>query len=204
MKMKFAIPLIAFVALAGLMLFGLTNDPKLIPSPFIGKPAPPFTLPRLYKPDQTVSVDDMKGKVWMLNLWASWCGSCRAEHRVLSKLIKQEKIPVIGLNYKDYGVEEYGNDALQWLEVLGNPYEAVVVDKKGMAGIDWGVVGVPETFVMDKKGIVRYKFTGPVYQKAVDEILIPLIHKLRNEPGSKTVIDKKSDKKSDKKEDKAE
>ena len=204
MKMKFAIPLIAFIALAGLMLFGLTNDPKLIPSPFIGKPAPPFTLPRLYKPDQTVSVDDMKGKVWMLNLWASWCGSCRAEHRVLSKLIKQEKIPVIGLNYKDYGVEEYGNDALQWLEVLGNPYEAVVVDKKGMAGIDWGVVGVPETFVMDKKGIVRYKFTGPVYQKAVDEILIPLIHKLRNEPGSETVIDKKSDKKSDKKEDKAE
>ncbi len=204
MKMKFAIPLIAFVALAGLMMFGLTNDPKLIPSPFIGKPAPPFTLPRLYKPDQTVSVDDMKGKVWMLNLWASWCGSCRAEHRVLSKLIKQEKIPVIGLNYKDYGVEEYGNDALQWLEVLGNPYEAVVVDKKGMAGIDWGVVGVPETFVMDKKGIVRYKFTGPVYQKAVDEILIPLIHKLRNEPGSETVIDKKSDKKSDKKEDKAE
>ena len=198
MKMKFAIPLFAFIALAGLMLFGLTNDPKLIPSPFIGKPAPPFTLPQLYKPNETVSVDDMKGKVWMLNLWASWCGSCRAEHKVLSRLIKKEKIPVIGLNYKDYGVEEYGNDALKWLEILGNPYDAVVVDKEGMAGIDWGVVGVPETFVMDKKGIVRYKFTGPVYQKAVDEILVPLIEKLRNEPGSEAVIDKKSDKKGDK------
>ncbi len=198
MKMKFAIPLIAFIALAGLMLFGLTNDPKLIPSPFIGKPAPPFTLPRLYKPNETVSVDDMKGKVWMLNLWASWCASCRAEHKVLSRLIKKEKIPVIGLNYKDYGVEEYGNDALKWLEILGNPYDAVVVDKEGMAGIDWGVVGVPETFVMDKKGIVRYKFTGPVYQKAVDEILVPLIEKLRNEPGSEAVIDKESDKKGDK------
>jgi len=181
MKLKFVIPLIAFAGLAGLMLFGLTNDPKLIPSPFIGKPAPPFTLPRMYKPEETVSVEQMKGKVWMLNLWASWCVSCRAEHKVISQLIKKEKIPVIGLNYKDYGTEEYGDEALKWLEILGNPYEAVVVDKKGMAGIDWGVVGVPETFIMDKQGIVRYKFTGPVYQKAADEILSPLIEKLRQE-----------------------
>jgi cytochrome c biogenesis protein CcmG/thiol:disulfide interchange protein DsbE len=181
MNKKFFIPLIIFAALAGLMLFGLTNDPKLIPSPFIGKPAPPFTLPRLYEPEKRVSVDEMKGKVWILNLWASWCVSCRAEHKVLSGLIAKEKIPTIGLNYKDYGTEEYGEEAKKWLEILGNPYYAVVVDTKGMAGIDWGVVGVPETFVIDKKGIVRYKFTGPVYQKAADEILAPLIEKLRKE-----------------------
>ena len=179
--MKFFIPLIAFAALIGLMLFGLNNDPKLIPSPFIGQPAPKFELPRLYKPEKTISVDEMKGKVWILNLWASWCVSCRAEHAVLSRLINKEKIPTIGLNYKDYGTEDYGDDAIQWLSALGNPYYAVAVDTKGMAGIDWGVVGVPETFLIDKKGIVRYKFTGPVYQKAVDETLIPLIKKLRKE-----------------------
>jgi len=181
MKVKFLIPLVAFMALVGLMFFGLSNDPKLIPSPFVGKPAPQFSLPRLNNPDETISVNDMKGKVWILNLWASWCVSCRAEHAVLSKLIAEEKIPTIGLNYKDYGTEDYGDDAKKWLATLGNPYYAVAVDAKGMAGIDWGVVGVPETFVMDKRGIVRYKFTGPVYQKAVDETLIPLIKKLREE-----------------------
>jgi cytochrome c biogenesis protein CcmG/thiol:disulfide interchange protein DsbE len=181
--MKFFIPLAAFGILVALLMFGLTNDPKAIPSPFVGKPAPEFELPRLYKPDQTISVREMKGQVWVLNLWASWCVSCRAEHKVLSRLIKEKKIPTVGLNYKDYGTEDYGDDALQWLATLGNPYYAVAVDTKGMAGIDWGVVGVPETFVMDKKGIVRYKFTGPVYDAAVEEILIPLIDKLRKEEG---------------------
>ncbi len=183
MNMKAFIPLIAFFALVVLMLFGLKNDPKLIPSPFIGQEAPTFTLPRLYKPEQTISTEDMKGKVWVLNLWASWCVSCRAEHAVLSRLIAKEKVPTIGLNYKDYGTEDYGDDALEWLAKLGNPYYAVAVDTNGMAGIDWGVVGVPETFVIDKKGYVRYKFTGPVYQQAVDKKLIPLIHKLRKEKG---------------------
>ncbi|MEE9445842.1 MAG: DsbE family thiol:disulfide interchange protein [Cocleimonas sp.] len=183
MNKKFFIPLAAFMALIGLMLFGLSNDPKLIPSPFIGQSAPKFKLPRLYKPDQTISVEEMKGKVWVLNLWASWCVSCRAEHAVLTRFIAKEKVPTIGLNYKDYGTEDYGNDAVNWLSRLGNPYYAVAVDTKGMAGIDWGVVGVPETFVMDKKGIVRYKFTGPVYQQAVDDILVPLVEKLRKEEG---------------------
>lgn len=183
MNKTFFIPLVAFVALVGLMLFGLSNDPKLIPSPFIGQPAPAFKLPRLYKPNETISVEEMKGKVWVLNLWASWCVSCRAEHAVLTRFIAKEKIPTIGLNYKDYGTEDYGEDAVGWLSSLGNPYFAVAVDTKGMAGIDWGVVGVPETFVMDKKGIVRYKFTGPVYQKAVDEILVPLVNELKKEEG---------------------
>jgi len=181
--MRFFLPLVVFGALIALLLFGLGNDPKAIPSPFIGQPAPEFSLPRLYKADQKISVDDMKGKVWILNLWASWCVSCRAEHKVLSRFIAETKVPTIGLNYKDYGTEDYGDDALRWLASLGNPYYAVAVDTKGMAGIDWGVVGVPETFVIDKKGIVRYKFTGPVYDKAVDEILIPLIAKLRKEEG---------------------
>lgn len=181
MSVKFFLPLLAFMVLIFLMLFGLSNDPKVIPSPFVGKPAPQFTLPRLFKSNKTISVDEMKGKVWILNLWASWCVSCRAEHAVLTKLINKEKIPTIGLNYKDYGIEDYGDDAIKWLASLGNPYYAVAVDTKGMAGIDWGVVGVPETFLMDKKGIVRYKITGPVYQKAVDETLLPLIKKLRKE-----------------------
>jgi len=181
--MKFFIPLFLFLALGALMLFGLNNDPKVIPSPFIGQAAPNFELPRLYKKDQTISVKEMKGKVWVLNLWASWCASCQAEHRVLTHFINQEKVPTVGLNYKDYGTEDYGDAALTWLERLGNPYYAVAVDTKGMAGIDWGVVGVPETFVIDKKGIVRHKFTGPVYQKAVDNELIPLIKQLREEEG---------------------
>lgn len=183
MNKQFFIPLIAFLGLVGLMLFGLKNDPKVIPSPFIGQPAPEFNLPRLYKPNETISVDDMKGEVWVLNLWASWCASCRAEHKVLTDLIAKKKVPTIGLNYKDYGTEDYGDDAIKWLAALGNPYTAVAVDSKGMAGIDWGVVGVPETFVIDKKGIVRYKFTGPVYQDAVDSILVPLIDELRSEQG---------------------
>ncbi len=181
--MKFFIPFAAFGALVALLLFGLGNDPKAIPSPFIGQPAPAFSLPRLYKPEQKISTEDMKGQVWVLNLWASWCVSCRAEHKVLSRLIAETKIPTIGLNYKDYGTEDYGDEALQWLASLGNPFYAVAVDTNGSAGIDWGVVGVPETFVIDKKGIVRYKFTGPVYDQAVDEILIPLIEKLRKEEG---------------------
>ena len=110
MSKKFFIPLFLFLALGGLMLFGLTNDPKLIPSPFIGKPAPAFSLPQLYK-EGNFSSDEMKGKVWVLNLWASWCSSCRAEHRVVSRFIAEEEVPTIGLNYKDYGTQEYGNAA---------------------------------------------------------------------------------------------
>ena len=126
--MKFFIPLTAFGILIALLFFGLNNDPKIIPSPFIGQPAPAFTLPRLYKPEQTISTEDMKGQVWVLNLWASWCVSCRAEHRVLSRLIKAKNVPTIGLNYKDYGTDDYGEEAFRWLAALGNPYYAVAVD----------------------------------------------------------------------------
>jgi len=140
MSKTFFIPLIAFIALVLLMLFGLRNDPKVIPSPFIGQPAPDFSLPKLYKPEEMITAKEMKGQVWVLNLWASWCVSCRAEHKVLSRLINKMNVPTIGLNYK-------------------------------------------ETFVVDKKGIVRYKFTGPVHDDAVDDILVPLITELRKEEG---------------------
>lgn len=183
MSKKFFIPLVAFMALIVLMLFGLKNDPKIIPSPFIGQPAPEFSLPKLYKQEEMITTEQMKGQVWVLNLWASWCVSCRAEHKVLSRLINKMEVPTIGLNYKDYGTEEYGEEAISWLAQYGNPYQSVAVDTKGSAGLDWGVVGVPETFVVDKKGIVRYKFTGPVYDEAVDDILVPLITELRKEEG---------------------
>ena len=183
MNKKYFIPLVAFMALIVLMLFGLKNDPKLIPSPFIGQPAPQFALPKLYKPEEMVTAEEMKGEVWVLNLWASWCVSCRAEHKVLSRLIKKMQVPTIGLNYKDFGTEDYGEEAIAWLAKYGNPYQSVAVDTEGIAGLDWGVVGVPETFVVDKKGIVRYKFTGPVYDEAVDKILVPLITELRKEEG---------------------
>lgn len=181
MNKKFFIPLFAFFALVALMLFGLKNDPKLIPSPFIGQEAPEFALPKLYKPEEMVTVKEMKGQVWVLNLWASWCVACRAEHKVLTRLIEKMKVPTIGLNYKDYGTEDYGTEAINWLARYGNPYQSVAVDTEGSAGLDWGVVGVPETFVIDKSGIVRYKFTGPVYDEAVEKILVPLITELRKE-----------------------
>jgi cytochrome c biogenesis protein CcmG/thiol:disulfide interchange protein DsbE len=116
-----------------------------------------------------------------MNVFASWCVSCRAEHVVLTNFIRNHKVPTIGLNYKDYGTEEYGDAVISWLAQLGNPYSAIAVDTEGRTGIDYGVYGVPESFVIDKKGIIRYKFTGPIYQKAVIETLVPLILKLREE-----------------------
>ncbi|HHC74487.1 MAG TPA: DsbE family thiol:disulfide interchange protein [Thiothrix sp.] len=174
--MRYAIPLVFFALLVGLLWFGLGNDPTKIPSPLVGKPAPAFELPRLYAADQTVSPDDLKGKVWLLNVFASWCVSCRAEHEVVSQFIRQHQVDVLGLNYKD---EEA--DAKVWLQQFGNPYAVIAVDITGRTGIDWGVYGVPETFVMDKQGIIRHKFTGPLTEQAVNETLVPLINTLQQE-----------------------
>ena len=182
MKKTHLIPLVVFLLLAFLLYIGLGRDTRTIPSPFIGKPAPEFDLPRLYQKDQRISKESMKGKVWIMNVFASWCGSCRAEHVVLTNLIRNHKVPTVGLNYKDYGTEEFGDAIISWLAQLGNPYSAIAVDTEGRTGIDYGVYGVPESFVIDKKGIIRYKFTGPIYQKAVVETLVPLILKLREEP----------------------
>ena len=169
-------PLIAFMILVVFLGIGLTKDPRKLPSPFIGKPAPAFTLPQLHQLNKTFSPKDMLGKVWILNVWASWCVSCRAEHHVLNTLIQNNKVNLIGLNYKDQVA-----DARRWLSRYGDPYQVSVSDVEGLAGIDWGVYGVPETFVMDKKGIVRLKHTGPVTNKDITEEIIPLIKMLEKE-----------------------
>ncbi|MGV6858696.1 MAG: DsbE family thiol:disulfide interchange protein [bacterium] len=173
---RFLVPLGGFLLLVVLLAVGLRLNPRDVPSPFIGKPAPAFDLPRLYQPDMKISAADMKGKVWILNVFASWCVSCRAEHAVVSAYARSSHLPVIGLNYKDEPA-----DAKAWLAQLGNPYTAVAVDREGKTGIDWGVYGVPESFVVDKKGIIRHKFTGPIDAAAVEQVLKPLVTKLNQE-----------------------
>lgn len=177
--MRYAIPLIIFLLLVGLFIFGLQNDPKKLPSKRIGKPAPEFTLPELYNPETHISPADLKGKVWVLNVFASWCVSCRAEHEVVTHFTKTHNIDVVGLNYKD---EE--KDAKAWLKQFGNPYSHIAVDYKGYTGIDWGVYGVPETFVIDKKGLIRHRFAGPLTEQIVATDLLPLVQELQTESGS--------------------
>ena len=170
------LPLFAFLILAIFLGVGLTKDPRKLPSPFIGKAAPAFTLPQLHDLKKTFSPKEMLGKVWILNVWASWCVSCRAEHHVLNELINNNTVNLIGLNYKDEVV-----DARRWLGRYGNPYKISISDLEGTAGIEWGVYGVPETFVIDKKGIVRLKHTGPVTNKDISDEIMPLINLLEKE-----------------------
>ena len=174
--MKNSLPLVIFILLVILLAVGLQLDPREVPSPYIGKAAPSFDLPRLHENSSTISPKEMKGKVWLLNVWASWCGACRAEHHVLNRLVKNYEIDIVGLNYKDRA-----NDAKQWLKDLGNPYLMVAVDREGLTGIDWGVYGVPETFVIDQQGIIRYKNIGPVSQHDIDDIIMPLIAQLQQD-----------------------
>jgi len=144
--MRYLLPLGAFIVLVIFLGIGLKLDPKEVPSPLIGKPAPQFSLPQLHAPEQNFSPEQMKGKVWLLNVWASWCVSCREEHIHLSEFARTGIVEVVGLNYKDEP-----EDAKKWLSLLGNPYLLSISDKEGKAGLDWGVYGVPETFVIDKK-----------------------------------------------------
>lgn len=175
-KNRFLLPLIAFITLVFFLAIGLSKDPRNLPSPFIGKSAPAFSLPILQNINKSFSPDNMLGKVWTLNVWASWCVSCRAEHQVLNDFITNYKVNLIGLNYKDKVV-----DAQAWLHRYGDPYQVNVSDLKGQVGIDWGVYGVPETFVIDKKGIVRLKHTGAVTHDVVSNELVPLIKRLEKE-----------------------
>ncbi|MBF0218327.1 MAG: DsbE family thiol:disulfide interchange protein [Gammaproteobacteria bacterium] len=176
MSLKHLLPLAAFLLLVGLLAVGLTLNPREVPSPFIDKPAPAFSLPQLHDPEKNFSVADMQGKVWLLNVWASWCVSCRAEHELISALAKQNLAAIVGLNYKDSPM-----DAQRWLKRYGDPYLLSVSDIKGDVGIDWGVYGVPETFVIDKKGIVRFKNIGPVTEESLQQTIIPLIGQLQGE-----------------------
>jgi cytochrome c biogenesis protein CcmG/thiol:disulfide interchange protein DsbE len=176
MRLRFILPLMAFLVMVVFLGIGLKLDPHDVPSPLINKPAPAFTLPQLHAPQKTFSPADMKGKVWLLNVWASWCVSCRQEHVYLTEFARDSSINLMGLNYKDEPVA-----AMQWLERLGNPYKISISDIDGMAGLDWGVYGVPETFIIDKNGIVRHKQTGPVDPTILRTLIMPLIEQLNRE-----------------------
>lgn len=172
--LKYFVPLGAFLLLVVLLAMGLKLDPREVPSPFIGKPAPAIDTAQLDAAAGTFSSATLKGDVWLLNVWASWCGECQREHAVLTDLIQGQKIRAVGLNYKD-GV----TDAKRWLAQFGNPFATIVTDPHGKVGLDWGVYGTPETFIIDQQGIIRYKHIGPMNQKAVAEKIIPLIAELR-------------------------
>jgi len=163
----------AFVALLALLAVGLRLNPREVPSPLIGKPAPPFELPLLTEPDKRFSHKDMLGKVWIMNVWASWCPPCLVEHPVVTQLARAGMAPVVGLNYKDAR-----DEALPWLKRNGDPYQLIVFDASGRIGIDYGVYGVPETYVIDRKGVIRYKHIGPLTADVVQKKVEPLVKEL--------------------------
>ena len=171
--LKYIIPLGIFAVLCVFLGIGLTRDPRIVPSPFIGKPAPAFTLSALHDPQVTFSPEQMKGKVWLLNVWASWCPACKIEHPVLNDMSRRGIAPIVGLNYKDQRA-----DAKRWLQQNGDPYQLSVWDFEGKVGIDYGVYGAPETFVIDKQGVIRYKQIGPITPEVLEKTLLPLIAKL--------------------------
>ena len=152
---------------------GLKHDPREVPSPLIGKPAPAFNLPTLADAQRSLRKEDMLGKVWLLNVWASWCASCRDEHPVLIELAKSGKVPIYGLNYKDKRP-----DGIAWLNRFGDPYVLSAYDVQGRIGIDYGVYGVPETYVIDKQGFIRYKQIGPLDPDTIEKKIIPLVKQL--------------------------
>jgi len=166
-------PLAIFLVLAAFLAVGLTLNPREVPSPLVGKAAPPFELPQLHQPELKFSSTEMKGRVWLLNVWASWCAACRDEHPLLIELAREKLVPIYGLNYKDPR-----DDALRWLKQFGDPYAMSVADADGRIGIDYGVYGVPETYVIDKAGVIRYKQIGPVNREILQKKLLPLIKEL--------------------------
>lgn len=168
--MRYAWPLAAFAVLLVLLAIGLTRDPRLVPSPLIGKPAPAFVLERLDAPGQRVSADDLRGRPYLLNVWASWCVACRTEHPLLLELAAQGRIDLIGLNYKDERTA-----ARDWLAERGDPYRLSLFDPDGKLGLDLGVYGVPETFVVDAGGVIRYKHIGPLDADTIARELLPLL-----------------------------
>ncbi|MDH3887811.1 MAG: DsbE family thiol:disulfide interchange protein [Gammaproteobacteria bacterium] len=175
--LRYLVPLAIFFILVAFLYRGLSLDPKRVPSPLVGKPMPEFSLPRLKDPAATLSDSDLKGKVSVLNIWATWCVSCRAEHEVLLQLANTGLVNIYGLNYKDERAK-----AQQWLQQLGDPYVANAFDADGRTGIDWGVYGAPETFIMDKLGMIRHKHIGPLTVEALNSTILPLIAELQATP----------------------
>lgn len=173
LRARFLIPLVIFVVMVVFLGVGLTLNPREVPSPLINKPAPPFQLPQLHAPDKTFAQKDMLGKVWMLNVWASWCVACREEHPYLVELARSGVVPIYGLNYKDERA-----DGIAWLARFGNPYQLSAYDRDGRIGIDYGVYGVPETYLIDKAGVIRYKRIGIVSPEIVRDKILPLVKEL--------------------------
>jgi len=171
--LKFLIPMGIFLVLVLFLGAGLKLDPKEVPSPLIGKPAPAFALARLDDPAQTIRRDDLLGQVWMLNVWASWCVACREEHPLLVEFAKSKMLPIYGLNYKDQRAA-----GQKWLADFGNPYTASLTDLDGRVGIDYGVYGVPETFIIDRQGVVRFKQIGPLTPEVIRTKIEPLVRQL--------------------------
>ena len=171
--MRFWLVIAGFLVLVGLLAVGLQLNPREVPSPLIGKPAPAFELPLLHQPDKTFSQKDMLGTVWVMNVWASWCPPCLVEHPVVSELAASGIAPVVGLNYKDAR-----EDALPWLKRNGDPFKVTVYDSAGRIAIDYGVYGVPETYVIDRGGVIRYKHIGPLTPQVAQKKLRPLIAEL--------------------------
>jgi cytochrome c biogenesis protein CcmG/thiol:disulfide interchange protein DsbE len=164
---------VIFILMVGLLGYGLKLDPKRVPSVLIDKNAPAFSLAMLEEPSQKLSNADLIGQVWVLNVWASWCVSCRAEHEVITELASRNLVTVVGLNYKDEPSE-----AERWLKQFGNPYATSVIDRDGRVGIDWGVYGVPETFVIGADGKIKYKHIGPVTHESLEQKIMPVLKEL--------------------------
>jgi cytochrome c biogenesis protein CcmG/thiol:disulfide interchange protein DsbE len=172
-SLRFILPLAIFGVLVWFLWHGLSLNPREVPSPLINKPAPAFKLNRLDQPAQAMTEQDLRGKVWLLNVWASWCVSCMEEHPILVEFSRQNVVPIYGLNYKDQR-----EDALKWLARHGNPYTLSLSDPEGLVGIDYGVYGVPETYLIDKAGVIRYKRIGPVTREVLAEKIIPMVKQL--------------------------
>jgi len=170
---KFLIPIGLFALLGILLAYGLRLDPRKIPSPLIDKPLPAFSLPTLQDSKKILGNENFKGKVVLINVWASWCAACKQEHPVLMQMAQEKRVPIIGLNYKDKRA-----DAAAVLKAEGNPYDVNLVDADGRIGLDWGVYGVPETFVIDKQGVIRHKHIGPISPEDWQQKLLPLITQL--------------------------
>jgi cytochrome c biogenesis protein CcmG, thiol:disulfide interchange protein DsbE len=173
---RFLIPFGLFIVVVGFLAVGLTLNPRELPSPLVGKMAPEFSLPQLHDQEKVISSNDLKGQVWLLNFWASWCGGCKDEHPVLIRLAQSGAVPIYGMDYKDERRE-----ALAWLKEWGNPYSIVAVDQLGRVGINFGVYGVPETYVIDKAGVIRYKQIGPLREDILEKKILPLVKELQNQ-----------------------
>jgi len=172
--LKYLLLLGVFVLLVVLLGMGLRLDPREVPSPLVGKSAPQFSLRLLGETTGNFSPAEMKGKVWLFNVWASWCEACREEHPLLMQISQQGIVPLYGMDYKDTDA-----DALNVLKQAGNPYQAVATDVDGKVGIDYGVYGVPETYVIDKAGVIRYKQIGPITEEVLRQKILPLIKELQ-------------------------